>query len=156
VALKYEGDGNRELYGGTARERAHVDQWLEVEGQSFHAAASALVYQLGSRPRKGEKPDEAVVTSNLQKLEAVLDVYEAELAARPFLAGHFFSLADLSHLPRTAALVSLPAADSSLPDHQLLGHRLLGGRPNVNAWWARISSRPSWLRVQLEAQASHP
>jgi glutathione S-transferase len=131
-----------------------VDQWLEVEGQSFHTTASALVYELGSRPRKGEKPDEAVVASNLQKLEAVLDVYEAQLAARPFLAGHFFSLADLSHLPRTAAFVSLPA-DPSLPDHRLLEHRLLGGRPNVNAWWARISSRPSWLRVQLEAQASH-
>jgi glutathione S-transferase len=126
------------------QERAEVEQWLEVEGQGFHGAASALVYQLGTRPRKGEEPDEAVVADNLRKLEATLDVYEAQLAARPFLAGHFFSLADLSHLPRTAALLSLPHP---------LGPQLLGGRPRVNAWWSRISSRPSWLRVQDEALA---
>ena len=143
VSLKYEAQGSP-LYGRTLKERAHVDQWLEVESQNFHIAASALVYQLGSRPKKGELPDEVIVQENVKKLEKVLDVYEAQLTNFPFLAGDFFSLADLSHLPRTTSLLS-PKVNQA---------HLFTSRQHVLDWWNRISSRPSWLEVQELAKSS--
>ncbi|KAH7405348.1 hypothetical protein KP509_15G066900 [Ceratopteris richardii] len=135
IALKYENQGTP-LYGRNMKEKAYVEQWLEVESQNFHPSASALVYQLSSRPKKGLKPEEEVVKQNVEKLERVLDVYEAQLSRNPYLAGDFFSLADLSHLPRTKSLIH----SANIP-------HLFTARENVHKWWERISTRPSWEKV---------
>nr|ABY84871.1 glutathione S transferase 2 [Pteris vittata] len=135
LALKYEDQGSP-LYGRTLEERANVEQWLEVESQNFHVAASAIVNQLSSRAKKGLPPEEGVVKTNMEKLEAILDVYEKRLSESSFLAGDFFSLADLSHLPRTKSLVK----SCKLP-------HLITSRKHVHEWWQRISTRPSWIKV---------
>nr|QCQ05480.1 glutathione S-transferase class phi [Pteris vittata] len=142
LALKYEDQGSP-LYGRTLEERALVEQWLEVESQNFHVAASALVYQLSSRAKKGLPPDADVVKANIEKLEATLDIYEKRLSKSSFLAGDFFSLADLSHLPRTKSLMK----SANLP-------HLITSREHVHAWWQRISTRPSWVKVTEMATPS--
>ncbi|MCO5594609.1 hypothetical protein L7F22_048642 [Adiantum nelumboides] len=141
LALKYEHQGSP-LYGRTLEERAKVEQWLEAESQNFHVAASTLVYQLVSRAKKGINPEEDVVKATIEKLEAILDVYENHLSKSPFLAGDFFSLADLSHLPRTKSLMK----SAKLP-------HLITSRKHVHDWWQRISTRPSWIKVTEMASA---
>ena len=76
----------------------------------------------------------------MAKLEKVLDVYEEHLSKNKYLAGDFFSMADLSHLPLTDYLVNVAKRGKGVTS-----------RKHVNAWWEDISSRPAWKKV-LELQ----
>ena len=113
-----------------------VEQWLEVEGQNFGPHAYALGYQRLFAPRINVPQDKAFIESSAQKLGKVLDVYEERLSKSKYLAGDFYSLADLSHLPFTDYIVS--ATDKGY---------LVRNRKHVNAWWDDISSRPAWKKV---------
>ncbi|TYG70339.1 hypothetical protein ES288_D05G305700v1 [Gossypium darwinii] len=66
----------------------------------------------------------------------VLDIYEERLSKNKYLAGDFFSLVDLSHLPFTQYLVG-----------QMGKEYMTTSRKHVSAWWDDISSRPSWQKV---------
>ncbi|KAL3735724.1 hypothetical protein ACJRO7_024794 [Eucalyptus globulus] len=134
-ATKYANRG-ADLLGATLEEQAVVDQWLEVEAHNFNEPAFNLVFHLVISPRLGLRSDMALVHSSEQKLEKVMDVYEQRLSKSRYLAGDFFSLADLSHLPALRCLTE----DAGL------GH-LVKERKYVNAWWEDISSRPSWKKL---------
>ncbi|KAK1280038.1 putative glutathione S-transferase GSTF1 [Acorus gramineus] len=135
VAKKYE-SGTDLLRSGNLEEAALVDVWLDVEANHFNAPIYAISYQYVIVPRLfGGAPDEKVVEENTAKLEKVLDVYEERLSKSKYLAGDFFSLADLSHFPYIHRLLRTPKAT------------LITSRPHVNAWWEAISSRPAYKKV---------
>ncbi|GJP40975.1 hypothetical protein CLOM_g628 [Closterium sp. NIES-68] len=135
IADKNSSQGT-DLLGSTLKERALVNQWLEVEAQNYNPPISALIAEKVFKPMfGGGEPDEAKAAELKAKLSVVLDVYEAHLTSSEYLAGSAFSLADLSHLPYTAML--WVSGDSDL----------ITSRPNVNKWWERISSRPSWKKI---------
>lgn len=136
IADKFISQGT-DLLGSTLEERAIINQWAEVECHQFNPPIQALVREKVILPRYGLKGDDAKAAENAQQLGKVLDIYEAHLAHSQYLAGDKFSLADLSHLPYTQML--WPAGYSEL----------IQSRPNVNAWWERISSRPSWEKVKV-------
>jgi len=135
LAKKYKGQG-ADLLGNTLAEQALVEQWCEVEGHSFFPPASTILFQTVLRPLRGGATDEAVVEINIGKLNKVLDIYEERLSKSKYLAGDFFSLADLQHLPRTQYLVTVCKKGD-----------LISSRKHVNAWWEDISSRPAWKKV---------
>ena len=136
IASKYAKEGNK-LAGTTLEEKARVEQWLEVESQNYNSPISTIVAEIVFKPHFHQLPtNEAVVAENLKKLEKVLDIYEAHLATHEYLAGDFFSLADLSHLPYTHYLINIAKKGEAITS-----------RKHVNAWWERISSRPSWQHV---------
>ncbi|KAG0567066.1 hypothetical protein KC19_7G107900 [Ceratodon purpureus] len=137
---KFAGQGTP-LLGKTVKDKALVSQWLEVESQNYNPAASLIVREKVFAPRMGAPSDESVVAAQTPKLEKTLDVYEAHLAKSKFLAGDFFSLADLSHLPYTNLLVN--AAGKS---------DLISSRPHVSAWWNAISQRPAFQKVLAMAK----
>lgn len=113
-----------------------MDQWLEVEAHNFNDLVYTLVLQLLVLPGLGKPGDLALVHTCEQKLEKVLDVYEQRLSKSNYLAGDFFTLADLSHLPGIRYLMN----------EACMGH-LVTERQNVNAWWGDISSRPAWNKL---------
>jgi len=131
IADKFQGQGT-DLYGKSAKERALVEQWLEVEAQNFNAACKDSLKYAAASPVDQEK-----LAQSLEKLGKVLDIYEARLASTEFLAGDFISLADLSHL----------TTGWKLFDKYKQGSVCFDGRPHVKAWWEAISSRPAWKRV---------
>ncbi|KAJ7528602.1 hypothetical protein O6H91_15G009900 [Diphasiastrum complanatum] len=136
IADKYEGQGPS-LYGKTLEERALVEQWLAVEVEEFDSPTGAAVFQLVFGPKYvGIPTDEAIVSSSLEKLAKVLDVYEAHLSKSKFLAGDFLSIADLVHLPLLFFLVTV-------------GNRgeVVTSRKHVKAWYETMSSLPSWYKV---------
>lgn len=135
MAKKYEGQG-ADLLGNTLAEQALVEQWCEVEGHSFFPPASTILFQTVLCPLRGGATDEAVVEINIGKLNKVLDIYEERLSKSKYLAGDFFSLADLQHLPWTQYLVTACKKGD-----------LISSRKHVNAWWEDISSRPAWKKV---------
>eukprot|EP00850_Spirogloea_muscicola_P006035 SM000028S10129 [mRNA] locus=s28:568582:574981:+ [translate_table: standard] len=142
IAEKYEGQGT-DLIGSNLEERALVEQWLQVEGQEFNKHVSIIVRELGFKKAVGpplfpEEVNDWLATDAQQKLEKVLDVYEKHLAKHEYLALDRFTMADLSHLPFTNYLFKLAKKGD-----------LIESRPNVNAWWKRISSRPSWKKADV-------
>lgn len=135
IAEKYKNQGGP-LYGSTLEERALVEQWLEVEAQNLTPAIRPIFFQLVVAPMKGMATDHGIVEESVSKLNKVLDVYEEHLGKHEYLAGNFFSLADLSHLPMTFGV--LKYTDKG---------ELFTSRKNVSAWIERISSRPAWKQV---------
>jgi glutathione S-transferase len=112
-----------------------VKVWIEVESQNFQPAISPIVYEFFVSPLMGKTPEQAVVDANLEKLGKVLDVYESKLSSSKYLAGDFFSLADLHNFPYTYYFMKSPWAS------------LVNDRPHVKAWWEDISSRPAFKKV---------
>ncbi|CAI9777142.1 unnamed protein product [Fraxinus pennsylvanica] len=134
-AEKYKSRGT-ELFGKCYLLFPFHQQWLEVEAHNFNPPLNTLVIHTIFSSKLGITPDQKVIQENEVKLGKVLDIYEERLSTNKYLAGDFFSLADLSHLQ--------------------LGHYLLNGagkeymirdRKHVSAWWDVISNRPSWKKV---------
>lgn len=119
------------LLGRDLLERTRVNQWIDLEGHSYHDKAHALGFELIMKGVLGMgEPDR-------EKLASLLDVYDRHLEARAYLAGDSFTLADLTHLPMTELFPAMGIYDE-----------LIASRPNVKAWWERISSRLAWKKVQ--------
>jgi len=72
--------------------------------------------------------------------DRVLDL-AAALAGGEYLAGAF-SLAEIAWMPYLEYLAAAGGAD------------LINDRPNVAAWWKRISERPSWQLVTGKNKAA--
>ncbi|XP_057967149.1 glutathione S-transferase F9-like [Malania oleifera] len=134
-AEKYKDQGTN-LLGKTIEERGVVEQWLEVEAHNYFPPVYNLAIHIMFYSILGVQPDSKVIEESEQKLAKVLDIYEERLSERKYLAGDFFSLADLSHLPFTQYLVNDMGKDY-----------MIRNRKHVSAWWDDISSRPSWKKV---------
>lgn len=134
-AEKYKTQGT-DLLGKTIEEQGLVNQWLEVEAHNYHPPLNNLVLHIMFSPNFGITRDEKVIKESEEKLGKVLDIYEERLSKSKYLAGDFFSLADLSHLPFTNYLVGPVGKDYMIKE-----------RKHVSAWWDDISSRPSWKKV---------
>lgn len=134
-AAKYE-DKGRKLTGTTLEEKAVVDQWLEVESNNFNDLVYNMVLQLLVFPKMGQISDLTVVQKCANKLEKVLDIYEQRLSESKYLAGDFFSLADLSHLPSLRFLMNEGG----------IAH-LVTQRKSLHDWYLDISSRLAWSKV---------
>ncbi|XVF21929.1 hypothetical protein REPUB_Repub12eG0131300 [Reevesia pubescens] len=135
VADKFKGNGCDLLRTQNLKEAALVKTWMEVESQQFSPAISPLFFQFYIVPMQGGSPNQAMIDENSGKLGKVLDVYEKKLSSSKYLAGDFYSLADLHHLSLIYYLMKTPCA------------KLINERPHVKAWWGDISSRPAFQKV---------
>jgi len=101
-----------------------VQRWLSVAaGQLAYGASAARVIVLFKRP---DDPSAAIARAH-----ALLQVMDAELAIRPFLAGQSPTLADIANYTYTA--------------HAPEGNVSLEPYPNVRAWLARIEALPGFV-----------
>ncbi|KAF8007748.1 hypothetical protein BT93_K1672 [Corymbia citriodora subsp. variegata] len=103
-AEKYKHQGT-DLLGKTLEERGLIEQWLEVEAHSYQPPLRDLVHKIVLAPILGLTSDLKLIKESEDKLCKVLDIYEERLSKSKYLAGDFFSLADLSHLPFTQYLM---------------------------------------------------
>lgn len=108
---------------------------MEVEAHQFHPAIQPIIYEYFVAPIQGNTPDQTIIDTHLQKLQKVLDIYDQKLRNTKYLAGDYYTLADLHHLPYTHYFMTTPYA------------HFINDRPNVKAWWEDISSRPSFNKV---------
>jgi glutathione S-transferase len=103
---------------------AQVQRWLSVAaGQLAFGAAAARVIVLFKR---ADDPATAIARAH-----ALLQVMDAELAGRPFLAGREPTLADIANYTYTA--------------HAPEGNVSLQPYPNVRAWLARVEALPGFI-----------
>jgi glutathione S-transferase len=120
---------------GSLDQSAMVDVWLEVEAHQHNPAAGAIVMQCLIAPLIGGERDQAVVDENAGKLRAVFEAYEARLSRSRYLAGDFFSAADLSHFPLMRYFMAT--------EHAAMVEAL----PHVRAWWEELAARPAARKV---------
>jgi glutathione S-transferase len=97
---------------------------------------SGIVGQRVFAPMFGGKTDEAQVKKHEEKAKQGLDIMDSHLATNPYLAGEQFTLADIYYMPYFALALYTPEKE------------LLESRPNIAAWWKRVSERPSWVQTQ--------
>lgn len=136
VAEKFKDAGYDLIRHDKSNDAALVKVWTSVESQQYHPAIYPIVYQYFVAALQGKAPDQGAIDASLDKLRKVLDVYEARLSSTKYLAGDFFSLSDLQHLPQTFYFMKITPYAS-----------LINDRPHVKAWWDDISSRPAFLKV---------
>ncbi|XP_027367662.1 glutathione S-transferase F13-like [Abrus precatorius] len=135
VAEKFKEAGPDLIRHKEPKEAALVKVWTEVESHHYESAVSPIIYEYFVAPFEGKEPNKSVIDTNVEKLKNVLDVYEAKLSSTKYLAGDFYSLADLSHISETHYFMQTPLAS------------MINERPSVKAWWEDISSRPAFNKV---------
>jgi len=138
VLRKYrtpDDDGTNLLRDGDLQGSALVDAWLDVEALQYEPAVHAVFVQHRVVPALGGTPDEKAIGENVEKLRKVLEVYEARLGERRYLAGDAVSLADLSHFPYTHYFMGMPYA------------AVFDAFPRVRAWWQDLVARPAVRKV---------
>lgn len=118
------------LMGTSPLEKATIDMWLRrVEEKLLMAVANVLRH---TNPRMAVLEDPQVPEwgeANRPKVSWMLDVLDAELATRSYIAGDEYSLADIT------ALVGV--------DFMKVIKMDIGARDNLRRWHDRVSARPS-------------
>ncbi len=117
------------------KQRAVMEQWISIEMSDFTPYAMPFLQEFYFKPMFGHQGDPAVAEANRAKLEACCDVMEKRLTGKQFLVGDSITLADIGFLPYIEYLLKTP------------GGSAITSRPNLNAWWERCSSRPSWKKA---------
>ncbi|XP_062210793.1 probable glutathione S-transferase GSTF1 [Phragmites australis] len=138
VLRKYKTGDVDLLREDNLEDSAAVDIWLEVEVHQYKPAVYPIVYQHLIVPMRGGTPDQKLIAECIEKTKKVLEVYESRLSKFKYLAGDFFSLADLSHFPITYYFMRTPYAS------------VLDSYPSVKAWWEDLMSRPAVQRVVFQ------
>lgn len=127
--------------------KALVEQWISVEMCHFRNAET-IVEELVFKQFFSLPPDPVVVEKATERLHAFLVVLNKHLEGKTFLVGEVFTLAgryclkmltlllDITYLPFMTNILRIPAYSNLLTPY-----------PNVESWWKRITSRPSWQKV---------
>jgi glutathione S-transferase len=126
------------LLGVTPLERAYVLQWnARVEFEGLLPLADALRNRhpafrgraLPGTVAYDQIPD--LATRGLERVKRFLETLEAQFANREFLAGDFFSFADITAV---AFVDMLAMAKLAISDTQ----------PNLGRWFSTVRRRPSY------------
>lgn len=107
-------------YPKEARERAHVDQWLDWNQCRLAEPVTQLVI---NKALLGDKGDKSAIARAEEKLPDVLGVLESHLQDRPFVAAPHPTIADLSIASNIFQLGFVDAVPTT---------------PNVRAWFGRV------------------
>lgn len=126
--LAFLAEGTRYL-PDDAFDRAKVLQWLSFEGNYVEPAIGTLRHWIMTG-KAARRPDVLVESRRDASLKA-LRILDRELAARPFIAGDAYTIADISLFAYTSR-----ADEAKLP---------LGDFANVVAWIARVEAQAGFL-----------
>ena len=118
-----------------AQDRALMEQWISVEASYMSPKAMVIVMNNMFGPMMGKTPDTDAVAKATESLGHTLDITDKALANHDFLAGKAFSLADIDWMPYVQYLFGAKAGN------------LITDRKHLGAWWERVSTRPSWVKV---------
>lgn len=117
-----------------------MEQWISLEQGTITPIVEKIVIQRVFAPFRGQKADEEIVAKAVEQSKQPLDIMDRHLDGKQYLAGDVFTLADAYFMPYFHHIVA------NTPEKEIIL-----SRPNLAAWWKRISERPSWKKV-LQAQ----
>lgn len=117
------------------KERARMNQFMSIEQFYLAPPAIRIAKQMLVGRMTGKEPDMAIVEAAKVEAATALDVADKTLARQEYLAGGSFSLADISWMPYVQYIIQSGV------------EALITDRPNLAAWWQRVSARPSWKKI---------
>lgn len=124
-------EGAETLWPRAPRARADVDRWMEWQSTGYTPAMWSAFWQLVRTP--AEKRDAAAVEASRAKSEKCSGILDAHLAARRYLAGDAFTLADIVVGCAAHRWLNLPLERVA--------------RPNLERWYAELKARPGSRQV---------
>lgn len=107
--------------------RAEADRWMDWMISELQLAMGPAFLALVRRA--SEKHDPAAVQASVDRTEAKLDILEAHLAGRTYLAGERFGMADIAVAPGAHRWRQMPVPQKE--------------RPHLARWYAQVSARPA-------------
>lgn len=123
--------GGGTLWPDDAREGADADRWMDWQAGSVMPAMFGAFWNLVRV--EPDKRNQAAIDESAAKMEALAAILDAHLASRPYVAGARYTMGDI---PLACAM------------HRWFGLPLArAGRPNVEAWMARVAARPAYEGV---------
>lgn len=127
------------MISGTAATRAEIRRLSAMFDRQFYSHVTAPMIEERVRKRLVDRivPDGAVLRKAMYEANHQIEYIETLLDHRTWLAGATMSLADLS-----------AAAQISISDY--LGAIDWRGRPQAEAWYAGLKSRPSFRALLAE------
>lgn len=129
--------GDRAFTPADPMGQAHMRQIMAIVDSYLYAPAiSTITIQRLIVPSKGGQPDEDAVAAAIPKAKTALEAIEAIASCSPYLLGPTITLADFYLMPVMLYLSKTPEFAAVTSDI-----------PQLNAWWAEISQRPSFLKV---------
>jgi glutathione S-transferase len=100
-------------------------------------AYRAMVWDVAVERLERDPPDEKRIAAGLRTAETALQTLVALKADNDWLIGDRISLADLHAAPVIAYFIKVEE-----------GQKLVAAFPKLGDWWARISTRPSFLATE--------
>ncbi|MER9581309.1 glutathione S-transferase family protein [Mesorhizobium sp. M0276] len=116
------------------RVRATMNQIL---GMLDAYAYRSMVWDVAVERLEKEAPDEALIANGLSQASKALQTLSSLILPGPWLLGDQLTLADLHAAPIIGYFVKVAE-----------GQSLLAEFPEIQAWWERISVRPSFVRTE--------
>lgn len=126
-----------------AHERARMDQWLCIEQNYLVPAARKVMARGYAEMLHLPDPGAGIVEEGRRELGFALEQFAAWIAARPFVAGENFSLADICWCADLLKMATGPEA-KWLEDAR------------IHPWWNRVTGRPAWPLAQAELASHRP
>jgi len=126
LAARYDRSG---LWSADPAERARVDSWMDWSHATLQPDFLMGVFWGYYRTPESQR-DWPAIRKNLARCAGHFRLLDEVLAARPFLAGARFSLADI---PAGTSLYRYFELDIECPNV-----------PNVTAWYQRLRERPAY------------
>jgi glutathione S-transferase len=130
LAAQY-GDGT--LWPADAAARALSDRWMDWHSISFYPKMHQAFWGLVRTPI--DKQDPAAIAESIAVTEPALDILEAELAGKTFVAGDQLTMGDIALLPGVFRWLHMPVKRKP--------------RPVAEAWTARLAARPGYDKALL-------
>jgi glutathione S-transferase len=130
LAAKY-GDGT--LWPKDPGQRALSERWMDWGAFTLYPKYHAAFWNMVRTPP--EKRDMAAVEASLAATEPVMDILEAELAGKAFLAGARPTIGDIGLVPGVFRWLNMPISRKP--------------RPNCEAWVEHLTSRPGYDKALM-------
>ncbi|CAN7358815.1 glutathione S-transferase [Pseudorhodoferax sp. LjRoot39] len=128
------------LYPEPLNARFTAEMWMDWQQTTLNPAGRTAFVQLVRTP--AEQRDDAAIARSIAETEPLLDLLDAELARRPYLAGADFTMADIPVACEIHRWYGLPLDATARP-----------ARAHLDRWYQAVSARPGAVGV-LDAPLS--
>lgn len=135
IARYIEEKAGGKLVPKDPKAKGRMEQLCCTEAQTITPEVSGIVAQRIFSKMFGFPMSEEKIKEHVSKVEKPLDILNEHLAKNEFMAGSQLTLADIFFMPYFNMLFLTPEKS------------LFESRPNIMAWWKRVSSRPTWQKV---------
>lgn len=122
------------LYPEPLAQRFAAEMWMDWQQTTLNPAGRPAFVQIVRTP--AEQRDEQAIVRSVAETEPLLDLLDAQLAQRPFLAGETFTMADIPVACEIHRWSGLPFDASARPP-----------RPHLDRWYQAVRERPGAIGV---------